>query len=309
MTRALLLLMTAAATCQGGTQSATFHSGGDLILVTNADKINFNGTSGTAPVRQASATGSPVQVVWVERGMTMHARSLDATWVEIDPVTTEFRRAQMQGDAMLVIDGAAAEKALAADAEANHKPVPPTESETTFQQLNSDVLSYSGNVERGTISIPGPWTYRAITKGSRIGESAGHQIVIPFDQVFDASGTSGHLNLIRGKNGALNQIETGLLSGPVHFKLVRHEVPGGGQKPSTNTYTGVADNVNMDLTSNPGTVTAKGHVRVDTDNDAVASYFMEDSFVFLVNDKLAATGLRFSGVPGRTTAKLKQTKL
>ncbi len=125
MTRALLLLMTAAATCQGGTQSATFHSGGDLILVTNADKINFNGTSGTAPVRQASATGSPVQVVWVERGMTMHARSLDATWVEIDPVTTEFRRAQMQGDAMLVIDGAAAEKALAADAEANHKPVPP----------------------------------------------------------------------------------------------------------------------------------------------------------------------------------------
>lgn len=287
-------------------QSMTLVVGDNRILVTNVDALSGLKLLHTGIEHHATAAGNPVQVVVPEMGLTARGRSIDITWADLGPKQTEVRAGRFEGDATLVFDSDAAGKALAEDAKAKGLPLPEPNPGSSFEQIDSDLFTYAGTAAHGTITLPNAWTFKQVTKGSRTVEKHGVPIAVAYDQMIDANGTGGHFDVAPGPDGALNQVQSGLLAGPVHFRIVRHETPGDTNKLSTSTYTGVADNVDINLVSHPGTLAARGHVTVNADTGTLSSRFLEDRFVFLVNEKLEPTGLQFFGHPGITTAKLKE---
>ena len=286
-------------------ESATFISGGARIYLTNANGGTIDGLGQGDKQKHVVVTGNLAQIHSPEKGLTARGRTLEFTWAELDPKTMEFRQGRIEGNATIIIDGEEAQKALADDAQKLNKPLPTPQSESSFMQADSDLFSYAGTVKAGTLTMPNPWTFKQTSKGTKDEEKDRKHVKITYDQAFEASGSKGIINLVPGPDGVLNQLETGTLDGPVHFKIVRHEMTEGTAKPSTSTYIGVADHIGMNLAGHPGTITASGHVIVDADLNGDSCHFEEDTFIFEVNEKLEPLGFQFHGSPGLTKAKAK----
>jgi len=286
-------------------QNAVFNSGGSRIFLRNYDQGTIDGIATGQKEKHAVVSGNLVELFSPEKGLTARAKNLDFTWAELDPKTMEIRKGQLEGNATLIIDGEVASQTQAEAAKAKNQPTPKPPQETSILQVDSELFSYAGTVDRGTLTMPGQWTLKQTAKGVQQQKKDKKVVQITYTQTFDANGSSGFINLIRGKGGVLNQPETGHLEGPVHFKVVRDEIADGETKSKITTYTGVADHVDINMLAHPGTITAEGHVSVDADVDGYVSHFSDDNFVFLVNEKFEPQGIKFWGKPGVTTAKSK----
>ena len=248
--------------------------------------------------------GAPVRGESPTNGLTATAREMELTWLKVDAKTTEIRQGRLEGDADIVFDGGAAQAAKVEQARKLNKPELPQPKEISRFEAKSELFSYTGTVATGTLTMPDPWTMQQVTHGAGVREEDGHPVPFTFDQTFDASGTKGTMSVVAGKDGALDQPSTGHLNGPVHFKLVRHEKAVGAAEISTTTYTGVADSVDIDMTTSPGTVAAHGHVVVDAVRpEGRKVHFEEDEFTVDLDPQMNPLGFRFSGHPGLTTAK------
>jgi hypothetical protein len=92
----------------------------------------------------------------------------------------------------------------------------------------------------------------------------------------------------------------------VHLKIVRHETEVGSTKTTTTSYALVADIVDIDMLSKPGTITAQGHVTLDSDDGTTAVQFNWDQSVFTVDENFQILGFNAHGNPGVTKAKTKE---
>ena len=289
----------------GKQQSATFTMGGTRIILSNTDVLNVSIPKAGDKEHHLTVSGPPVQIEAPQKGLTVRGKSVDLTWADLDPKTTEFRKGRLEGDAVIIIDSAISQLALEEDAKAFAKKVLPAPAETRFVQANSDLFLYTGTAKQGTVTMPGHWTFHQVVTGVQEQTINKRKVKVAYVQTLDVDGTSGTIDLVPGKDGTLNQLSTGHISGPVHFKMEKVETPEDTKKPSNSTYSGVADQVDIDLVSKPGTITASGNVTVDAVNSSYASHFSEDRFIFFVNEKLEPQGLQFFGKPGSTTAKTK----
>jgi len=305
MTAIKVLIATIGLGCLGWQESATFTSGGSRVFLTNATHGSVDGLAQGDKQKHVLATGEPAQIHSPEKGLTARGRTLEFTWAELDPKTMEIRQGRIDGQGTIIIDGEESQKALAEDAVKLNQPVPKPQSESSYMQIDSELFSYSGTVKHATLTMPNAFTFKQTGKGISKQTKGGKEVDTPFDQSFDATGTSGTISLVPGPDETLNQVELGTIEGPVHFKLVRHEFPADSGKTSTSTYTGVADHIDINLLSHPGTITASGHVIVDADLNGDTCHFAEDKFVFLVSEKMEPLGLQFAGKPGETKAKAK----
>ncbi len=156
-------------------------------------------------------------------------------------------------------------------------------------------------MSQGTLKFPDPWTLNQSSKGTaEKKDKDGKKSLIAFDQTVDASGTSGQMQVGPGKDGSLNHPEIGSLDGPVHIKIARHETPQGSDKTSTSTYAIVADHVDIDLTTKPGTITATGHVTVDADSDGTVANWQDiNKFVLQVSETYEPLAFETYGLPGK----------
>ena len=283
----------------------TFFSGGNRVILTNFRPKSFEGIKSGEKQKHVDIVGDPAQLRSPEKGFTARGREMEFTWAELDPKTMEFRQGRIEGAATIIFDSDVAQKALTDDALNQKKKPPAPPAESSFMQVDSELFTYAGTVERGTLTMPDPWTFKDVAKGSQIQVKEKVPVKVNYDQTFDATGSKGVINIVRGPDGNLGKLESGTLEGPVHFKIVRRETPDGTSITTTTTYTGVADHIDIDLTTKPGTITAHGHVIVDADSIEYQAHFVEEDFVFLVSDKLEPIGLKFSGNPGKTKATAK----
>ncbi len=286
-------------------QSATLTMGGTRVILSNYDGGKMSFPAPGEKEHHFQVSGPPVQIEAPEKGLTVRAKNVDVMWADVDPKTTEFKKGRLEGDAVIIVDSAVSQKALEENAKAQSKKTPPAATETRFVQANSDLFLYAGTVKQGTVTMPGHWTFHQVVTGVQELTINKKKVKVAYVQTLDVDGTSGTIDLVPGKDGTLNQLSTGHIAGPVHFKMEKVETPEDTKKPSTSTYSGVADQVDIDLVSKPGTITASGNVNVDAVNSSYASHFSEDRFIFFVNDKLEPQGLQFFGKPGSTTAKTK----
>ena len=295
-------------------QSTTFLSGGTHIVVTNHTGL-MEGLGTGDKEKHVDLLGDPAQLQAFEKGFTARGKELDFTWAELDPKTTEFRKGRIEGNGSLIYDTEMAQKALTEQAMANKKPLPVPPAESSFIQANSERFTYLGNVDLGTITMPDPFTLLDSAKGTEVKTQNKISYRVNYDQTLTASGAKGELHIVKGPDGNLGKLSTGSFEGPVHFKIVRHETPNitthiegfdDSNLTETSTYTGVADHLDIDLTTTPGTITARGHVRVVAQTPALEkATFDEDEFKFFVSDKMEPISLKFHGTPGKTTAKPK----
>ncbi len=274
---------------------ATYNSGGSRFIFKDfsnvvADGFESNGESKLE--KHVHAVGDPAKFQGLESGVTAIGKILDFRWAQLSPTVLELRKGFIDGKATLIFDSEASYKALLEDAEASKKPKPEIPKETRITQLDSTQLIYTGTVDKGTIEVPSAWTFHDSTKGvieKVIKETKSN---VSFDQSLDFDGTKGQVVVVQGPTGKLNQLESGIVEGPVHFTLLRHEQTDGTGKISTTQYKGVADRLIIDLTKELGTVTATGHVNVDGSADDLTSHFIVDKFVILVNRQLEPKGVQ-----------------
>lgn len=283
--------------------NVTVHSGDARVTLSNFESGSMDGFKEGNKEKHVDIKGNPAQIVSPEKGLTVTGKELEFTWAELDPKTMEFRKGRIEGNGIVTFDNNVAFDALTEDAAKRKTPPPAEPTEKTNLRIQSDLFNYSGDVKQGLLEMPGPWNLTDTAKGTKIKTEKNAAVNVDYDQTFDADGSKGQLTLVPGPNNEMGQIQKGSFEGPVHFKLVRHERVAGAPTPTTTTYTGVADHVDIDLTTTPGTVTARGHVTVDAESDAYQAHFIEAEFSFLVDDKLQPLGLKFSGMPGQTTAK------
>ena len=281
----------------------SFTMGETRFTLSNAE-IKYEGSKEAKGEKHILLTGSPVEIQALEKGLTVRGRTVELTWAELDAKTTEFRKGRVEGEATIIMDSEQAQKALAESASQNNRPAPVPSPETTYLEAHSQLFAYTGTSEQGTITIPNSWTLKQSSKGV-VTPKDPKKAKVDFDQVIDASGASGVMNIVRGADGTLSQPGTGSLEGPVHLKVVRHETEQGSSKQSTKTYAIVADHIDIDLLTHPGTIVAKGHVTLDTDEAGFKAHLTDDEFVFRVNEKFDFLGFEGHGKPGTAVGKSK----
>ena len=286
--------------------SSYTYSGGHIIVRNyselDGDGFNPRSTSGSNE-RHSLITGNSATIEAPEKGVTIKGSAIDFRWAQLDPKTVEFRSALIKGHAELDLDADAGYQNSLKFAAERKLPAPKPLDGSRVSQLISEEIQYSGNVSRGTIQLPVPWTYHQNDKGVAVKTDNGKTIHVQFDQTFDCSGQSGQIVLVKGKTGDLNQVETGFIQGPVHFKLVRIEIPDDTKIPSTTTYVGVADRIDINMLTQPGTVTASGHVKVNEEADGNSSSVSDEKIVLTVTPDLEPISVKIGA--GSTTVKTK----
>ena len=294
----------------------TIISGGTHIGVTNQGG-KLEGLRAGDKEKHVDLLGDPAQLQAFEKGFTAKGKELEFTWAELDAKTTEFRKGRIEGNGSLIYDSEMAQKALIEQAKTTKKLPPVAPAESSFIQADSERFSYLGNVNQGTITMPAPFTLLDSGKGTETKTRNKISYRIRYDQTLTASGAKGELHIIKGPDGNLGKLSTGSFEGPVHFKIVRHEIPDVAAHvdgfddtnlAETSTYSGVADHLDVDLTTTPGTITAHGNVTVDADTPTLKATFHDDEFQIFVSEKMEPISLKFRGSPGKTTAKPKDGK-
>lgn len=293
-----------AVTSIGSRRDGTVTIRGVHYVFSNAEPIEFDLPKGTAE-KHIKVQGDPAQVLSPERGLTVRGKILEVNWAELGPKVTEVRKGRVEGDASIVIDGELAQRTLEENSKIANKPAPPKPPETKVMEAHSEVFTYEGSVDKGTLNFSNPWTFSQSSRGFQKAQAKGKHD-INFDQTVDATGSSGQMNLVKGKDDSLDQLSTGHLAGPVHLKIVRHETEADSAKTTTTTYILVADAVDIDMLTKPGTITAQGHVTLDSDDGTTAVNFKWDQSVFAVDENFQILGFKAHGTPGVTTAKTKE---
>lgn len=235
--------------------------------------------------------GSPVTVDAPEKGISIVGQTIDVLWAQLAGKKVEFREGLLEGNATVIMDTDWACRSSVDYAVQNNLPKPVTPIVSRFSRADSERITYSGNVDKGTLVFPQSWKYKQTDKGISEQTDNGKSTKVAFDQVFECDGTKGQMVVGPGQNGELNQLQTGSFDGPVHFKLIRHETPEGSSVTSLQSYIGIADRVDIDLLKNPGTITATGHVKVDRIVDGYPSNIVTDWLVLTVNQQLEPLGL------------------
>jgi len=284
----------------------TVGAGTSRVLITNANTTTAEGLEKGQKHHHVVLTGSPVQVQSPAKGFTATGNAIDMRWEEIDAKTTSIEQARVEGKATMFFDDSMAQASLVEEAKRLHKPEPAAKPESSTMKAQSELFNYAGSAHKGTLTMPVPWTFRQVSKGTGTREDDGKKVNFTYDQTFDMDGTKGVLNLIQGKTGAMDRVSTGHLNGPVHFKVVRHEQVVGKVEVTTSTYSGVADEVDIDLTKDPGTIVTHGHVIVDIDSAELTVHWPDlDSFTLKVDDQMQVTGFSNEGHPAVMTAQTK----
>ena len=276
-------------------------SGDSSIVVQNFASSKVIGSK----EKHLTAEGNLVEMASPDRGLKTSSRQLDAEWTEIDSKTTELRSGRFEREATIIFNSQTAYDESVRIAALHNQPHPKSPDESSIFQAKSDLITYGGDLKKGTVGFPEPVSFKRTSKGTTYKVQDGEKIPVTFDQVIDATGTRGEIVLGVGKDGQIDKPQTGFLDGPVHIKIVRHEMPKGTNVTTTSTYTCVADHLEIDLLSNPGTITAEGNVTVDADSEGTVSKFVVDKFVINVNDQLEPLGFEFYGKPGVTKAQSK----
>ena len=283
-------------------------SGGNHVTISNGKVGNLDGFGSGNKESHAfisAVDGKLAELACPEKGFSTRGRELEFTWAELNSKKMEFRKGRIEGNASLIFDSEVSQQTLTSQAISEKKVPPAAPEETSFVQVDSERFSYIGNIDKGTITMPDPWTLVDTAKGSMMKVKEKVPYKVHYDQTFTASGSKGEIHLGKGPDGNLGKLETGNFEGPVHFKIVRNETPDGAGVTEKSTYTGVADHLELDLTTTPGRVTAQGHVVVVADTPTMRATFTDDEFILFVSDKLEPLSLKFSGSPGKTTAKAK----
>jgi hypothetical protein len=288
--------------CLGHQGDNSFMVGGVKYFVSNVDQSEFTKPPKGVGESHLKLTGSPAQIQSPERGLTVRGRVLESYWVDVSPKIVEVTKGRVEGGASIVIDDELAQRTAKEMALKAGKKAPTAPTETTFMEVDSEQFSYAGTTDNGAVTIPNPWTFRQTSKGIQKAKAKGKPDV-DFDQTVDADGSAGLMNLVKGKDGNLNKISTGHLDGPVHMKIVRNETEVGSDKTGTTSYIIVADFIDVNLLTQPGTVRAVGHVTLDTDDGSFKLHFTWDKCVFAVDENLQLLGFHGLGTPGITTAK------
>jgi hypothetical protein len=278
--------------------------GGIRYIFSNTDPVIFDQPKSPTEERHLEVRGDPAQIHSPERGLTVKGKVIEAFWVNLDPKVIEVRRGRIKGNASIVVDNAEAYKTAVEAAKEAGKAIPKAPAEFKVMEADSDLFSYSGSVDAGTVTMPGSWVLKQTTTGIQKATTKG-QPDIAYEQTVDATGSSGTLNLAKAKDGSLSQLTTGELAGPVHIKIVRRETPEHTITVKTSSYDIVADKIHINMLTKPGTITAEGHVSLDTVEDVTELQFTEDRVVFSVDENFELLGFKGNGSPGVTTAKTK----
>jgi len=276
------------------------------LIVSDFSKFSGDGLSASSDTqidKHAHIDGAPASIELPEKGFTLHGKAIDLIWSQSNPKQIEIKKAYVEGAAVLHFDSAAGFAANTKFTTEKGLPKPKPELVDRIGELTTEVLRYEGNLEAGTITLPGAWSYTQADKGTLDKVEKDKHTPVQFDQTFTITASSGTVHLIKGKSGSVDQIETGTIMGPVHFKLTRHETPSDTGKTTTSTYEGTADRVEIDMRTQPGTITASGHVKVDGGSDGNLMSFANDRVVITVSPELEPISIQMGS--GRTTVKPK----
>ena len=304
-----LLILSSLAVSPDDSGIATYTYAGGHIIVRHfsgftGDGLTAQPTSDTE--RHTLVEGTLATIELPEKGFTLKGKKIDLTWAQAEPKVLEIRSGLIEGNASLHLDSAAGFLENTKFATERNLPKPKAALVDRICDLTSNVFQYSGNKEKGTVTLPGTWTYQQADKGTLDKVEKEKHTLVQFDQTFTVDSASGTVHLIKGKTGSVDQIETGTIIGPVHFKLVRQETPADTGKTSTSTYVGTADRIDIDMTTHPGTITATGHVKVDGESEGNNISFADEKIVITVSPELEPITIKLGS--GQTTIKPKDGK-
>ncbi|MDR3690924.1 MAG: hypothetical protein P4L46_16215 [Fimbriimonas sp.] len=284
------------AIAQTGPGNVVYHSKTGRIVARNFDRLNTNWQDKKAATRPGETRikleGSLAIVDSPEKGVSATGQTIELAWAQPGGKKFEIRSAIVQGRAAMTFDSDWAYRSQIAFAQESGLQPPKPNLTARSGRVDSDEIEYAGDSDQGTLSLSHPWTYKETDQGVEEREVEGHPAQVHFDQVFECDGTSGQLILGPGKDGEINQIQTGTIRGPVHFKLIRKETVGDTKASTVTSYVGVADRVDINMKTNPGTVTASGHVKVDRMADGYPSNIDVDWLVLTVSPEMEPLGLQ-----------------
>ena len=286
---------------------ATYTYDGGHIEIRNFKDLSGDWTDVKASVnnkeKHAHISGEAANLSLPEKGLSVTGNVLDFRWAQADPKTIELREGTIEGKAVIHMDTEKGYQANLKFSASKHLPAPKAPAEFRVSQLETEKILYSGNVSRGTLTMPTAWKYSESDSGDATKVDDKKTSHIHFVQTFNCDAANGLLVIRQGQTGQLDQIESGLAEGPVHFKFIRDETNLETKVLTHTSYVGVADRVEINMLTQPGTVTASGHVIVDGDSNGALTNFKVDRLVMTVSPQMEPISVQmFSGV---TTVKSK----
>jgi len=307
MTTVKLLVLPLILACFDQEQIVTYKNAGGRVIIRNFSNVKTHLKDKNGGVQndenRITITGNLAIAEAPEKGFSATGQTIDLKWAPLADKRTEIRSALIRRQATVIIDSDWGFASRVENAKEYHLPAPIPQTESRYSKVDSETITYTGSIEKGTLVFPVPWTFNQTNKGVTEQEDNGKKTKVVFDQKFECDGSKGQMIIGPGKDGELNQLQTGFVEGPVHFKLIRHETPEGSNKMSTQSYVGVADRLDIDLLKDPGTVKATGHVKVDRVVDGYTSTTVTEWLVLNVTQQMEPIGIELGIGTGKINPK------
>ena len=238
--------------------------------------------------------GNPAVVESKLEGMSISSPAMSGVVAAATPSTRGFiRTLEVQGGGMVTLDNATAYQAQVDQARRLGTPVPAAPTANDVSTIKSERFAYSGGATQGTLSIPQSFSVES--------KSAGKTGDKTFEQTMTAQGSQAVLQLDPAAVGAV-PLRSGTITGPVTLKINRSETQPGTTQPTLSELNGVADNVEIDLSS-ARTITLRGNVKVSGFSGLYQGTSEGDVVVVTLDDAMKPIRIRVTGEPTKSTLR------
>lgn len=207
--------------------------------------------------------GAPALLNWKDAGVKASAALITAeAGTDVAARAYFLKSANLTGAARLEFDNVARHAFLADLAATRGVPAPPTPESNLQAVITSETMTYTGDFDLGTATIPGALHAASRAHGEeRVALKTGQALRV-YDDSAEFRATSGTFEVAtHPKEGAL-PFRKGSIMGPTTFSYRRQSTLDGAPEPP-NQIDGTADRIDFDFTGENRTVTLTGNVRVE----------------------------------------------